>query len=168
MFCIRTLSCPDSLPRQFLLAKLPSSFSHIFSIFFFVSSYPAQPLSGVLKSKTSPLLVNLSFFFCSGAPLLDLIFVNPHFLCFICHISFLKYPWFMSRPDAMCYLCYFYIAVLFNTFPTSVFVHFIFSKNQWFASVTVKIQLNDQYYLTKKWLDFQACSFTRQYVSMFW
>lgn len=117
-------------------------FPHLFHVFFFfVSSYPA-PLSGVLKNKNNPLLINLSFFFSSAAPLLDLIFVSPHFLCFLCHISFLKYPWFMSLPDAMCYLSYFYIAVSFNTFPTSVFVHMIFSKRQWFASITVKIQLN--------------------------
>lgn len=142
-------------------------FPHLFHGFFFVSSYPA-PLSGVLKSKNNPLLVNLSSFFSSGAPLLDLIFVSPHLLCFICHISFLKYPWFMSLPDAMCYLSCFYIAVSFNTFPTSVFVHLIFSKRQWFASITVKIQLNAQYYLTKKWLDFQTLSSIRQYVSILW
>lgn len=36
IFHIHTLAYPHSLPRQFPLAKLPSSFSHIFSMFFFV------------------------------------------------------------------------------------------------------------------------------------
>lgn len=35
IFHIHTLPYPHSLPRQFPLAKLPSSFSHIFSMFFF-------------------------------------------------------------------------------------------------------------------------------------
>lgn len=72
----------------------------------------------------------------------------------------------MSLPDAMCYLCYFYISALFSVFPTAIFVYSIFSKKKWFASIGVKIQLNAQNYLTKKWLDFQACSFIRQYVSI--
>lgn len=150
----------SSCKTSFVIVPL---FFHFF--FLFVSSYPA-PLSGVLKSQNSPLLVNLSFFFSFAAPLLDLISASPHFICLTCHISFSKYPWVMSLPDAMCYLCYFYISALFSVFPTAIFVYSIFSKKKWFASIGVKIQLNAQNYLTKKWLDFQACSFIRQYVSI--
>lgn len=85
-----------------------------------------------------------------------------------CHISFLKCPRITSLPDVMCYVCYFYIAVLFNTFPAPVFVHLIHSKKQWFARLTVKVRLHTLYYLSKKCLGFQACSFIKRCVSIFW
>lgn len=38
---------------------------------------------------------------------------------------------------AMSYLCYYCISALFNTFFISIFAHLIFSKKQWFESITV-------------------------------
>lgn len=41
----------------------------------------------------------------------------------------------------MSYLCYYCIAALFNTLFISIFAHLIFSKKQWFASITIMIVL---------------------------
>lgn len=139
MFCICTLSYPHSLPRQFPLAKLPSSFSLIFSVyFFFVCFLLSSTIIRCFEKQNKPRPHKLFFLFLFWCTSVGFQICKSSFSMF-CHISFLKYPRFTSLLDAMYYLCYFYIPVLFNTLPTSVFAYLIFSNKQLFASIAIRV-----------------------------
>lgn len=71
-----------------------------------------------------------------------------------------------SRCHVLCVL--FLHCSLVQYISRPVFVHLIRSKKQWFARLTVKVQLHTLYYLSEKCLGFQACSFIKRCVSIFW
>lgn len=143
IFHRHTLSYPHSLPRQFPLAKLPLSFSHIFPILFFlfVCFLSSSTIIWCFEMQNHPIPCKHLFLFLFWC-------ISVGFdICKSSSIFYLSYlisdtPVVLVSFRAMSYLCYYCIAALFNTlFFFSIFSHLIFSKKQWFTSITIMIVL---------------------------
>lgn len=141
IFHRHTLSYPHSLPRQFPLAKLPLSFFHIFPIVFFFCFLLSSTIIRCFEMQNQPIARKHFFLFLFWCTSVGFDVSKSSFLRF--YLSYLIFDTSVIHVSsrAMSYLCYYWIAALFNTFFISIFTHSIFSKKQYLASITATIAL---------------------------